>query len=111
LSQQSDIKIEKAITTLSEMEQEIETIKLRISEIKREILSYAQEESDDAKNTALTIAHKKVEKSISKVKSETEKDAKTIVEKGEKDLILLRKQIDKSFAKAVTLVVNAVSGD
>jgi vacuolar-type H+-ATPase subunit H len=111
MSQSSGRWIENAISALSEMEEEMDRIKERITEMKRELLSLAQKESERTKDEFTSQVTAWSEENLKAEREEIEKDAKKIIDKSEEEVKKLKIKMDKKFDQAVEIVTKAILGE
>ena len=108
---QTTSKIQEAISTLSEMEKELDEVKSRISDMKHILQTAAIEEAEKARVVALEQANTLAQEKMAKVRTDAEKEAAEIVSKSKSTFQSLKERIDEKFEQAVQKVVKVVPGD
>ncbi len=104
----SSSKIEVVITSLSDMEKELDSIKLQANDAKREMISMARKEAILLKEKLVQDATKKMEQKVDVAVKENEKEAEKSISKAEDDIRVLKKKMDSRFDHAVDSVLKAL---
>ena len=104
----SSSKIEVVITSLSDMEKELDSIKLQANDAKREMISMARKEAILLKEKLVQDATKKMEQKVAVAVKENEKEAEKSISKAEDDILVLKKKMDSRFDHAVDSVLKAL---
>ncbi len=104
----SSSKIEVVITSLSDMEKELDSIKLQVNDAKREMISMARKEAILLKEKLVQDATKKMEQKVAVAVKENEKEAEKSISKAEDDIRVLKKKMDSRFDHAVDSVLKAL---
>ena len=104
----SSSKIEVVITSLSDMEKELDSIKLQANDAKREMISMARKEAILLKEKLVQDATKKMEQKVAVAVKENEKEAEKSISKAEDDIRVLKKKMDSRFDHAVDSVLKAL---
>jgi vacuolar-type H+-ATPase subunit H len=100
--------VEKIITSLSELEKDIEGLSVRVQDMKKRIISTSDKEIAQLREKIIEIAKTESEKIISTAKQEAEEKSQKILEEAETSLTKLRENTKLSFDKSVKLVVDSV---
>ncbi|HEY7757102.1 MAG TPA: hypothetical protein VIA08_02610 [Nitrososphaeraceae archaeon] len=100
--------VEKIITSLSELEKDIETLSVRVQDMKKRIISTSDKEIAQLREKIIEVAKTESEKIISTAKQEAEEKSQKILEEAEINLTKLRENTKLSFDKSVKLVVDSV---
>ncbi|HEY4673897.1 MAG TPA: V-type ATPase subunit subunit G family protein [Nitrososphaerales archaeon] len=103
--------LEGVVSTLSEMEKEIDAVKADAEEMKRAIVALARDEAEKIKNQIVSSANETVKNELNRATADAERNAKEIVQKGDVDVKKLQGKINAALDKAVDSVVKAVLGD
>ena len=111
MAKENTSRVEEAISILSRIEKELDQITVRVSDMKKMLVNSAKEESEKAKVEVLTEVAKLAQKSLTEIEAEAKKEAEKILAQSEEELKSLRTKIDKSFQKAVSLVMKAALGE
>ncbi|MEE9284033.1 MAG: hypothetical protein V3U49_08190 [Nitrososphaerales archaeon] len=104
----SSSKIEVVITSLSDMEKELDSIKVQANDAKREMISMARKEAILLKEKLVQDATKKMEQKVAVAVKENEKEAEKSISKAEDDIRVLKKKMDSRFDHAVDSVLKAL---
>jgi len=104
----SSSKIEVVITSLSDMEKELDSIKLQANDAKREMISMARKEAILLKEKLVQDATRKMEQKVAVAVKENEKEAEKSISKAEDDIRVLKKKMDSRFDHAVDSVLKAL---
>jgi vacuolar-type H+-ATPase subunit H len=100
--------VEKIINVLSELEEDIETLSIKVQDMKKRILTNSDKEISQLREKIIEIAKMESEKIISAAKQEAEKKSQRILDEAETNLTKLRENTKLSFDKSVQLVVDSV---
>ncbi len=93
------------------MEKELDSIKLKASDVKREMISMARKEGDLLKETLIQDANKKTQEKLALAENKSEKEAAKSISKAEEDVLTLEKKIDSRFDEAVNSVRIVLLGE
>ncbi len=104
----SSSKIEVVITSLSDMEKELDSIKVQANDAKREMISMARKEAILLKEKLVQDATRKMEQKVAVAVKENEKEAEKSISKAEDDIRVLKKKMDSRFDHAVDSVLKAL---
>lgn len=100
--------VEKIITSLSELENDMESLSVRVQDMKKRIISTSDKEIAQLREKIIEVAKTESEKIISTAKQEAEEKSQKILEEAETNLTKLRENTKLSFDKSVKLVVDTV---
>lgn len=100
--------VEKIITSLSELEKDIESLSVKVQDMKKRIISTSDKEIAQLREKIIEVAKTESEKIISTAKQEAEEKSQKILEEAETNLTKLRENTKLSFDKSVKLVVDSV---
>ena len=103
--------VEQAIKVLEGFESGLEKIKGEAVEAKKNLLRKVSEEGENAKREALASAQTIAGERIRRAREEAEREASSIIAKGEKTVKGLKEQISKKNKEALDLVVKQLLGD
>ena len=107
----SSSKIEVVITSLSNMEKELDSIALQANDARREMILMARKEASLLREKFVQDASKKMEQKLAVTVKENEKAAERSIAEAETDVLALKKKIDSRFNDAVDLVRKALLGE
>ena len=102
------LKIQNAITVLSEMEAKLDDLNIQVADLKRKLLNFAESESENAKAQIIEQANKEAQDALEVVRKSAQNDASSIVAKGTSDTNELRAKIGSKVSEAVNIIVNSV---
>ena len=100
--------VEKIVNVLSELERDIETLSIKVEEMKRRIFTNSDKEISQLREKIIEIAKTESEKIISAAKQEAEEKSQRILAESETNLTKLRDNTKLSFDKSVKLVVDSI---
>jgi vacuolar-type H+-ATPase subunit H len=103
--------IEVTIATLGEMEKELDALKAKVEEFKREIQGLARAEVERAKADAIRLAEDEARHLLERTRLAAEVEATKIRARADETLKALGARIDERFDRAVDEVVKAVLGE
>jgi vacuolar-type H+-ATPase subunit H len=103
--------IEVTIAALAGMEKELDALKVRVEEFKREIQSLARAEAERAKQAALRLADDEARHLLERTRLAAEVEAAKIRARADETLKALGARIEQRFDRAVDDVVKAVLGE
>lgn len=101
-------KVEGIIKTLSELEENIDSLNEKVADMKKKLHAKAENEIESLREKVIEIATKESESIISKTKEAANQEAKTIQSDGEKVLAEIKTTIDEKFDESVEYVVSSV---
>jgi vacuolar-type H+-ATPase subunit H len=103
--------VEAIVSSLSELETDLDGLYGRVDEMKRRLVAHSNEEIDKLRQQVTLIANEEAKKIIDKAKIEADAESADITKQAEKSLAGIKKNIDLSFDKAVESIVKTVLGD
>lgn len=100
--------VEKIVNVLSELERDIETLSIKVEDMKKRIFTNSDKEISQLREKITEIAKTESEKIISAAKQEAEEKSQRILAESETNLTKLRDNTKLSFDKSVKLVVDSI---
>jgi vacuolar-type H+-ATPase subunit H len=100
--------VEKIVSALSELENDIESLSVKVQDMKKRIVSTSDNEIAQLREKIIEVAKTESEKIIASAKQEAEKTSQKISKDAETSLTKLRENTKLSFDKSVKLVVDSV---
>jgi vacuolar-type H+-ATPase subunit H len=100
--------VEKIVNVLSELESDIETLSIKVEDMKKRIFTNSDKEISQLREKIIEIAKTESEKIISAAKQEAEEKSQRILAESETNLTKLRENTKLSFDKSVKLVVDSI---
>lgn len=100
--------VEKIVSVLSELERDIETLSIKVEDMKKRIFTNSDKEISQLREKIIEIAKTESEKIISAAKQEAEEKSQRILTESEANLTKLRDNTKLSFDKSVKLVVDSI---
>lgn len=100
--------VEKIITVLAELEKDIDSLSIKVQDMKKRILANSDKEVSQLREKIIDIAKAESEKIISAAKQEAEEKSQRILAEAETNLSKLSENTKLSFDKSVKLVVDSV---
>ena len=100
--------VEKIITALSELEKDIDSLSMKVQDMKKRILTNSDIEISQLREKVIEVARTESEKIIATAKMEAEEKSQKILEDAEINLTKLKENTKLSFDKSVKLVVDSV---
>jgi V/A-type H+-transporting ATPase subunit G/H len=104
----ADSKVSKIIKSLADLENDIDSLNVKVADMKKSLNSKAQKEIESLKEKVNQMAMKEAESIISETKSKAEQQAKKIASDGAAKLEKLKSAIDSKFDEAVDSVVSTL---
>jgi len=104
----AESKVTGIVKALSSLEDDIDSLNARVSEVQKSISSRTQSELDALGQKTREMATQEAESVISAARSRAESEAAQIAQAGESQLSETRSRIDASFDEAVEIVVSTV---
>jgi V/A-type H+-transporting ATPase subunit G/H len=101
-------KVEGIIKTLSELEENIDSLNEKVADMKKKLHARVENEIDSLREKVIEIATKESELIISKTKDTANQDAKKILDDGEKSLAEIKTKVSTKFDEAVEYVVSSI---
>jgi vacuolar-type H+-ATPase subunit H len=103
--------VEAIVSSLSELETDLDGLHGRVEDMRKRILAHANEEVDKLKQQVVVLANEEAKKIVEKAKVEADAESAEIAKQAEKSLAGIKKNIDSSFDKAVDSIVKTVLGE
>jgi vacuolar-type H+-ATPase subunit H len=100
--------VEKIVNVLSELERDIETLSIKVEDMKKRIFTNSDKEISQLREKIIEISKTESEKIISAAKQEAEEKSQRILAESETNLTKLRENTKLSFDKSVKLVVDSI---
>ena len=100
--------VEKIVSALSELANDIESLAVKVQEMKKRIVSTSDNEIAQLREKIIQVAKTESDKIISSAKQEAEEKSQKISAEAETNLTKLRENTKLSFDKSVKLVVDSV---
>jgi vacuolar-type H+-ATPase subunit H len=100
--------VDKIINALAELEHDIETLSIKVQDMKKRILTNSDNEISKLKEKIIEIAKNESEKIIADAKKEAEEKSHKILKDAESNLSKLKENTKLTFEKSVKLVVDSV---
>jgi vacuolar-type H+-ATPase subunit H len=100
--------VEKVITALSELEKDIDSLSMKVQDMKKRILTNSDKEISQLREKVIEVARTESERIITMAKKEAEEKSQKILEDAEINLTKLKENTKLSFDKSVNLVVDSV---
>lgn len=104
----AESKVTGIVKALSSLEDDIDSLNARVSEVQKSISSRTQSELDALRQKTRDMATREAESVIGAARSRAESEAAQIAQAGESRLSETRSRIDASFDEAVEIVVSTV---
>ncbi len=102
--------IENMIEGLTEFENEIEKLKIKIEELKQEIITTAVDETNKFKTKAIENAKKQNAENLKAANQINKKKAEEILNKSTKEIQQLKKTIESKMEPAEKIVIKTILG-
>ena len=99
-------KVEGIIKTLSELEENIDSLNEKVADMKKKLHARAETEIEKLHEKVAEMATKEAELMISKAKEAAKQEAAKIESDGQKSLAEIKAKIDLEFDEAVEYVVS-----
>ena len=104
----ADSKVSKIIKSLAELENDLDSLNIKVADMKKGLALRAQKEIDSVREKVTQMAIKEAESMISEAKSKAESQAKKIASDGTAKLDKTKAAIDSKFNEAVDSVVSTI---
>lgn len=108
MSSVAESKVTTIVKSLSSLENDLDALHSRVSEMKKNLLLLAQNEINALENKVRETATKEAEIIINQAKEKANSQASKIAQDGESKLGEIQAQIDANFDEAVKHVVSTV---
>lgn len=100
--------VEIIVSTLAELESEIDLLASKVELMRKQIFSNSEEQVAFLREKLIGLAKVEAETIISNAKEEAEKESAKIMRENEEQLDKIRKNIDSSLPKGVEHVIKAL---
>ncbi|MGQ0606090.1 MAG: hypothetical protein ACT4OD_03925 [Candidatus Nitrosotenuis sp.] len=104
----ADSKVSKIIKSLAELEDDLDSLNVKVADMKKSLNSRAQKEIDSLREQVTKMAIKEAEAMISETRAKAESQAKKITADGAAKLDKTKSAIDSKFNEAVDSVVSTI---
>lgn len=104
----SSSPLERILSSLSELEKDIDAVKASIEDIRRRLNSYSEEEVGKLNEKLTNMANQEAKRIVEQARKEAEEEAARIIAEGENSLQKIKKNIQGSREKAVDLIVDRI---
>ena len=101
-------KVEGIIKTLSELEENIDSLNEKVADMKKKLHARAENEVENLREKVVEMATKESESMISKTRDGATQDAKKILNDGEKSLAEIKTKISEKFDEAVEYTISSI---
>lgn len=101
-------KVEGIIKTLSELEENIDSLNEKVADMKKKLHAKVENEIGSLREKVVEMATKESEYMISKTKDAANQDAKKILDDGEKSISEIKAKISAKFDEAVEDTVSSI---
>ena len=101
-------KVDGIINSLSELESDIDSVNLSLTDMKKSLNSIAQKEIDSLLEQTRKMATSEAESMISNSKSSAESESQKITQNGESKVAEIQQKIDSNFDSAVNDAVSTI---
>jgi V/A-type H+-transporting ATPase subunit G/H len=104
----ADSKVSKIIKSLAELEDDLDSLNVKVADMKKGLNTNTQKEIDSLREKVTQMALKEAEAMISETRSRAESQAKKIASDGAAKLEKTKSNIDSKFNEAVDSVVSTI---
>ena len=104
----ADSKVSKIIKSLAELEDDLDSLNIKVADFKKGLNARAQKEIETLREKVTQMAIKEAEATITDARSKAESQAKKISADGTAKLEKTKSQIDAKFNEAVDSVVSTI---
>ncbi len=101
-------KVEGIIKTLSELEENIDSLNEKVADMKKNLHTKVENEIETLREKIIEMATKESEFMISKTRDAASQEAKKILNDGEKSLAEIKTKISEKFDEAVDETVSSI---
>ena len=101
-------KVEGIIKTLSELEENIDSLNEKVADMKKKLHARVENEVENLREKVVEMATKESESIISKTRDAANQDAKKILDAGEKSLSEIKTKISEKFDEAVEDTISSI---
>jgi vacuolar-type H+-ATPase subunit H len=103
--------VEIIVGALSELEDDIDGLYVRVEEMKKRIMAHSNVEVEKLKQQAIAMANEEAKQIVDSARTEAEVESEKIGEMGRANVANLKKNINSSFEAAVDTIIRTVLGD
>ena len=108
MSNVAESKVSNIIKSLSSLEDDLDSLTIKIADMKKSMTNSAQSEIDKLMEKVREMATKEAEVMINKAKEKANAESSKISKEGEDKLVETKSQIDANFDEAVNYIVSTV---
>ena len=108
MSEVSVSKVEGIIKTLSELEENIDSLNEKVADMKKKLHARVENEVENLREKVVEMATKEAGSMISKTRDAANQDAKKILNDGEKSLAEIKTKINEKFDEAVEYTIASI---
>ncbi|MGI0008895.1 MAG: hypothetical protein ACRD92_04665 [Nitrosopumilaceae archaeon] len=101
-------KVEGIIKTLSELEENIDSLNEKVADMKKKLHARVENEAENLREKVVEMVTKESESIISKTRDTANQDAKKILNNGEKNLAEIKTKISAKFDEAVEDTISSI---
>lgn len=101
-------KVEGIIKTLSELEENIDSLNEKVADMKKKLHARVENEAENLREKVVEMVTKESESIISKTRDTANQDAKKILNDGEKNLAEIKTKISAKFDEAVEDTISSI---
>ena len=101
-------KVEGIIKTLSELEENIDSLNEKVADMKKKLHARVENEVEILREKVVEMATKESESMISKTRDAANQDAKKLLNDGEKSLAEIKTKISEKFNDAVEDTISSI---
>jgi len=101
-------KVEGIIKTLSELEENIDSLNEKVADMKKKLHARVENEIENLREKVVEMATKESESMISKTRDVANQEAKKILNDGEKSLAEIKAKINETFDEAVEYTISSI---
>lgn len=101
-------KVEGIIKTLTELEENIDSLNEKVADMKKKLHARTENEIENLLEKVVEMATKESESIISQTKEVANQEAKKILNDGERTLAEIKTKIDAKFDEAIEYVISSV---
>jgi len=107
----SNSAVETIVAALSELEDDIDGLYVRVEEMKKRLMAQSNEEVEKLKQQVIAIANEEAKQIVDSARAEAEAESEKIGEMGRANVAKLKKNINSSFEAAVDNIVKTILGE
>lgn len=104
----ADSKVSKIIKSLAELENDLDSLNVKVADMKKALTASAQKEIDSLREKVTSMAMREAESMISETKARAESQAKKIASDGAAKLEKTKANIESKFNEAVESAVSTI---